>query len=140
MMRKKKRGGKKNRTHLPSSNTGDDDNKGEGDHGKSHEDTHFEQIILERSLVLSVDSGKWLRTERISHGFSCSNYRRIYLSIELGCFEEDAVLLQKVNLHLRTAEFNMTRYALAKQNVLARGGNATPIARALFQGRISRVC
>lgn len=55
-------------TDLPSSNTGDDDDEGEGDHGKRHENTHFQQVIPERRLVLTVDGRPWLRTERISHG------------------------------------------------------------------------
>ena len=55
-------------THLPSSDAGNDDDKGEGDHGKSHKETHFKQVISEGSLVLAIDSGTWLRTERISHG------------------------------------------------------------------------
>ena len=55
-------------TDLPSSDTGDDDDKGEGDHGKRHENSHFQQVIRERRLVLAVDGRPWLRTERISHG------------------------------------------------------------------------
>lgn len=79
-------------THLPSSNTGDDEDKGKGDHGKSHEDTHFKQVISERSLVLAVDGGTWLWTERISHGcFVLTLPPDFFRSIELQCFEEDAV-------------------------------------------------
>ena len=55
-------------TDLPSSDTGDDDDEGEGDHGKGHEDANFQKVILEGSLVLTVDCWTWLRTERISHG------------------------------------------------------------------------
>jgi hypothetical protein len=82
-------------THLPSSNTGDDEEKGEGDHGKSHQDTHFEQVISERSLVLAVDDGKWLRTERISHGCIVLTLPPNFRSIELQCCEKDVVLFAK---------------------------------------------
>lgn len=56
------------KAHLPSSDAGDNEDEGEGDHAKGHQNAHFQYVILERGLVLPVNSRTWLRTERISHG------------------------------------------------------------------------
>ena len=58
--------------HLPSSNAWDDENEGEGDHSKSHKDTHFQYIAGKWGLHGRVDDRRWLRTERISHVCSSS--------------------------------------------------------------------
>ena len=60
------------KTHLPSSYSRDDENEGEGDHGKGDQDPDFQQVIGPGSLVLAVDGGQRLGTERISHLLSPS--------------------------------------------------------------------
>ena len=64
--------------HLPSANSGDDEDEGEGDDGERHDEAHFQYVLRHGGLVGRVDGGPRLGTERVSHAGSIrlSNERR----------------------------------------------------------------
>ena len=59
-------------THLPSSDTRDDQYEWEGDHTKGHHQPNLQQVLWNSCLVLSIESRSRLQAKRITHGYSTS--------------------------------------------------------------------
>ena len=54
-------------SYLPTTNTRDDEKKGKRDQSEGDQQADLQQILGNRSFVLSVESRSWLQTEGIPH-------------------------------------------------------------------------
>ena len=56
-----------NNPYLPSSDSRNDEDKGEGDHSEGYHQTDLQQVLCNGGFVIRVERWPRLLTERISH-------------------------------------------------------------------------